>query len=145
MRRTILSCLTALAILAAAVPGLAADDNSRRQLTPDEVAALVKNAKEKGRRVTVRFKNGSRFSGLVDEVRERGFTIVPYNFAARMSLKAQGEAAAIFYEDVASFERESKVKVFFRRVGEGFAIGGVTVALMPVFMVAAVLGKVPDC
>jgi hypothetical protein len=145
MRRTILSCLAALVILTNAAPGLAADDNSRRQLTPDEVAALVKNAKEKGRRVTVRFKNGSRFSGMVDEVRERGFTIVPYNFAARMSLKEQGEAAAIFYEDVASVERESEVKVFFRRVGEGFAIGGLTVAIMPVFLVAAVLGKVPDC
>lgn len=145
MRRTILSCLATLAILTAAAPGLAAGDGSRRQLTPEEVAALVKNAKEKGRRVTVRFKNGSRFGGTVDEVRERGFTIVPYNFAARMSLKAQGEAVAIFYEDVASVERESKVKVFFRRVGEGFAIGGLTVAIMPVFMVAAVLGKLPDC
>ena len=95
--------------------------------------------------MTIRLKNGEHVTGTVDEVRERGFTIVPYNFAARMSLKEQGEAAAIFYEDVASVERESKVKVFFRRVGEGFAIGGLTVVIMPVFMVAAVLGKVPDC
>jgi hypothetical protein len=146
MRRTILSCLAAFAILTAAVPGrAAAGDNSRRQLTPDEVAALVKSAKEKGRRVTVRFKNGSRFSGTVDEVRERGFTVIPYNFAARMSLKSQDAAAAVLYEDVASVEREPKVKRFFRKVGEGFALGGLTVVILPVFMVAAVLGKVPDC
>jgi hypothetical protein len=145
MRRTILSCLAALAILTAAAPGRAAGKDSRRQLTPEEVAAQVKTAKEKGRRVTVRFKNGSRFSGTVDEVRERGFTVIPYNFAARMSLKRQGEAAAIFYEDVASVERESKVKGFFRKVGEGFALGGLTVAILPVYMVAAVLGKAPSC
>jgi hypothetical protein len=145
MRRTILSCLAALVILTAAAPGLAAGDNSRRQLTPDEVASLVKSAKEKGRRVTVRFKNGSRFSGTVDEVRERGFTVIPYNFAARMSLKSQGAAAAILYEDVASVEREPKVKHFFRKMGEGFALGGLTVVILPVYMVAIVLGKAPSC
>ena len=145
MRRTILSYLAVLAILTAAAPRCAASDNSRRQLTPDEVAAQVKSAKEKGRRVTVRFKNGKHISGTVDEVRERGFTIIPYNFAARMSLKSQDAAAAIFYDDVASVEREPKVKRFFRKVGEGFAFGGLCVAIMPVFMVAAVLGKLPDC
>jgi hypothetical protein len=145
MRRTILSCLTALLILTAAAPGLAAVDNSRRQLTPDEVAAQVKSAKEKGRHVTVRFKNGARINGTVDEVRERGFTIVPYNFAARMSLKRENAAAAIFYEDVASVEREPKVKRFFRKVGEGFALGGLAVTILPVYMVAAILGKAPSC
>ena len=145
MRRNILSCLAALAILAAGLPGLAAGDGSRRQLTPEEVAALAKTAMEKGRRVTVRFKNGSRLIGTVDEVRERGFTITPYNFAARMRLKGEDVAAAILYEDVASIERETKSKRFFRKVGEGFALGGVTVAILPVYMVAAVLGKVPGC
>jgi hypothetical protein len=145
MHRTLISFLAALAILTAAAPGLAAGEGSRRQLTPEEVAAQVEVAKEKGRRVTVRFKNGSRIKGTVDEVRERGFTIIPYNFAARMSLKMQDAAAAILYEDVASIERESKAKHFFRKVGEGFALGGVTVVILPVYLVAAVLGKVPDC
>jgi hypothetical protein len=145
MRRTILSCLAALAILTAAVPGLAAGEGSRRQLTPDEVAALVKSVRDKGRQVTIRLKNGARVNGTVDEVRERGFTIIPYNFAARMSLKRENAAAAIFYDDVASVEREPKVKRFFRKVGEGFALGGLTVTILPVFMVAAVLGKLPSC
>lgn len=145
MRRTILSCLAALVILTPAAPGLAAGDGSRRHLTPEEVAAQVKVAQEKGRRVTVRFKNGERLSGTVDEVRERGFTITPYNFAARMRLKGEDAAAAILYEDVASIERETKAKRFFRKVGEGFALGGVSVAILPVYMVAVVLGKVPGC
>ena len=145
MRRTILSCLAALVILTAAAPGLAAGEGSRRQLTPDEVAALVKSARDKGRRVTVRLKNGERVSGTVDEVRERGFTIVPYNFAARLSLKRANAAAAVLYEDVASVEREPKVKRFFRKVGEGFALGGLGVIILPVYMVAAVLGKAPSC
>ena len=145
MRRTILSCLAALSILTAAAPGLAAGDKSRRQLTPEEVLAQVKTAQEKGRRVTVRFKNGSTVSGTVDEVRERGFTFVPYNFAARLSLKRADEAAAILYEDVASVDNEPKVKRFFRKVGEGFALGGVSVVALPILMVAAVLGKAPSC
>lgn len=145
MRRTILFCLAALVILTAAAPGRAAVDNSRRQLTPDEVAAQVKNAKEKGRHVTVRFKNGTRVNGTVDEVRERGFTIIPYNFAARMSLKKENAAAAIFYDDVASVEREPKVKRFFRKMGEGFALGGLAVTILPVYMVAALLGRAPSC
>jgi hypothetical protein len=145
MRRTLISFLAALAILAAASPGLAADKDSRRQLTPEEVAAQVKAAMEKGRRVTVRFKNGSRFSGTVDDVRERGFTVTPYHFAARLSLKREGDAAAILYEDVASVERESKMKHFFRKAGEGVALGGVSVVALPVLLVAAALGKAPGC
>lgn len=146
MRRTLLSFLAALVILAAAAPRCLAGDGSRRQqLTPEEVAALAKTAMEKGRRVTVRFKNGTRLSGTVDEVRERGFTITPYNFAARMRLKGEDAVAAILYEDVASIERETKAKRFFRKVGEGFALGGVTVAILPVYMVGAALGKVPGC
>ncbi|HEV7890724.1 MAG TPA: hypothetical protein VGP08_08795 [Pyrinomonadaceae bacterium] len=145
MRRTLISFLAALAILTAAAPGRAAGDGSRQQLTPEEVAAQVKAAMEKGRHVTVRFKNGTRINGTVDEVRERGFTIVPYDFAARMGLKRNKEAAAIFYEDVASVERESKVKRFFRKTGQGFAIGGLAVVFIPVVTVAAALGKAPGC
>jgi hypothetical protein len=145
MRRTIFSCLAALAILTAAAPGLAAGAGSRRQLTPEEVAAQVRDAQKKGRRVTVRLKDGSRVNGMINEVRERGFTIIPYNFAARMSLKMQDAAAAILYEGVASVERESKAKRFFRKAGEKFALGGLGVVILPVYLVAAVLGKVPDC
>lgn len=145
MRRTLVSFLAALAILAAAVPGRAADKGSRRQFTPEEVVALIKSARDKGWQVTVRLKDGTRVNGHVDEVLERGFTIVPYDFVARMSLKRENAAAAVLYEGVASVERESKTKRFFRKVGEGFAIGGVSVVALPVLMVAAALGKAPGC
>jgi hypothetical protein len=145
MRRALISFLAALAILTAAVPGLAAGDGSRRQLAPEEVAAQVKKAQEKGQRVTVRFRNGTRVNGTVDEVREHDFIIIPYNFASRLSLKEQDTAVEIFYEQVASVERESKAKRFFRKAGEGFAFGGVVVGLMPVVVVGAALGKVPGC
>lgn len=145
MRRTLISFLAALAILSAAVPGLAADKGSRRQFTPEEVAALIKTARDKGWQVTVRLKDGTRVNGHVDEVRERGFTIVPYDFVARTSLKSEHAAASVLYEGVASVERESKTKRFFRKVGEGFAIGGVSVVALPVLLVAAALGKAPGC
>jgi hypothetical protein len=145
MRRTLISLLAALAILAAAVPGRAADKGSRRQLTPEEVVALIKSARDKGWQVTVRLKDGTRVYGRVDEVSERGFTIVPYDFVARMSLKEENDGAEVLYEGVASVERESKVKRFFRKAGEGVVLGGVSVVALPVLLVAAALGKAPGC
>jgi hypothetical protein len=145
MRRTLISFLAALAILTAASHGLAADKGSRRQFTPEEVAALIKNARDRGWRVTVRLKDGTRVNGHVDEVRERDFTIIPYDFVARLSLKQENAAAAVLYEGVASIERESKVKRFFRKAGEGVALGGVSVVALPVLLVTAALGKAPGC
>ena len=145
----IFTCLAALVLLATAAPSgaLARGGQEGGQVTPHDtrVAARVKDAREKNRRVTVTFKDGASVTGRVGELRERGFTFEPDGLSPE--LKRQNAAAVIYYGDVASVRHPSKVRSFFKKVGYGLALGGAYAVVAPINGVAILLGgsSIPGC
>jgi hypothetical protein len=147
MRRSILTCLAALALLAMAAPSgaLARGGQAGGQVTlPDtEVVARLRDARTKNRRVEVKFKNTVTLTGRVGEVRERGFTFEADNRDDADVLK--GMVAAVLYDDVASVHYPSKLKKFFRGVRTGLVGTGAFFVVMPIYGVQALLGDLPSC
>ena len=147
--KSIFTCLAALVLLATAAPSgaLARGGQEGGQVTPHDtrVAARVKDAREKNRRVTVRFRDGASVTGRVGELRERGFTFEPDDLEPE--LRRQNAAAVILYEHVASVRHPSKVRDFFKKVGYGLAVGGAYAVVAPINGVAILLGgsSIPGC
>jgi hypothetical protein len=144
MKKSILVCLAALALLSGAPSGALAkgggDEHGR-----EKVVAHLKKALAENRRVEVNLKNGVHLLGRVGEVREKGFTFEPDNKADADAMKGMGMVAAVLYEDVGSVRYPSKVRKFFKGIGIGFEIAGMAVAFVPVYGVLALLGELPEC
>lgn len=148
MKKSIITCLTVLALLwAAPAPSLARGGQEGERLTPRgaEVLARLRGARAKGRRVTVKFKDGADVTGRVGELRERGFTFEPDGLGPE--LRRQNAAAVILYENVASVRHPSKVKGFFKKVGYGLGLAGAFAVMAPLNGVAILLGgsSIPGC
>ena len=147
--KSLLTWLSALVLLTATAPSGAlargVQEGGQVTLHDVKVAARVKDARTKNRRVTVKFKDGASVTGRVGELRERGFTFEPDGLSAE--LKRQNAAAVIFYGDVASVRHPSKVRDFFKKVGYGLALGGAYAVVMPINGVAILLGgsSIPGC
>jgi hypothetical protein len=144
MKKGILVCLTALALLSA-TPCAALARGGGDKHGSEKVLAGLKKAQLKNRRVEVNLKNGVNLLGRVGELRERGFTFEPDNPADADVLKRMNMVAAILYEEVGSVRYPSKVRKFFKGVGKGFEIAGMAVAFIPVYGVLALLGDLPSC
>ena len=147
--KSIFTCLAALVLLATAAPSVALARGGQEggQVTPHDmrVAARVRDARAKNRRVTVRFKDGASVTGRVGELRERGFTFEPDGLG--LELRRQNAAAVILYGDVDSVRHPSKVRSFFKKVGYGLALGGAYAVVAPINGVAILLGgsSIPGC
>ena len=144
MKKSILACLAALALLSAA-PGAALAKGGGDESVREKVVARLKKAQAENRRVEVHLKYGLSLRGRVGELRERGFTFEPDNKADVAALKELGLVAAVLYDDVDSVRYPSKVRKFFKGVGIGFTIAGMTVAFLPTYAVLAMLGELPSC
>jgi hypothetical protein len=149
MRKSILTCLAALVLLATAAPSgaLARGGQEGGQVTlPDtKVVARLKDARTKNRRVTVKFKDGASVTGRVGELRERGFTFEPDGLGPE--LRRQNAAAVIFYGDVASVQHPSKVRSFFKKAGYGLGMAGAFAVVAPINGVTLLLfgSTIPGC
>ena len=145
MKKRMLSCLAALALLSAATvrPARA---GGRQNIPPaGETAARLQKARAENRRVTIRFKNGASATGRVGEVRERGFTLEPDSADDALVLKGENAVAAVLYEDVAAVQYPSKTRKFFKRVRFGFMAAAALVIVPPIYGVEALLGRLPEC
>lgn len=150
MRKSILVCLTALALLSAAPPAALANGAGDVQ-GREEVLARVKKAQAERRSVRVRFrkefswfKEEFTVTGKVGETRENVFVFVPDDKNSAAAWKATGEDV-VRYEDVVSVRYPSKVKKFFKGVGIGAMGAGAVFVVMPVYGVLALLGELPSC
>jgi hypothetical protein len=145
MKKSIMTCMAALALLsAAAVPSAALGQSARDARRKEEVIRHLKKARSENRRVTIRFKSGADVTGLVGELRERGLTFEPDGLGPE--LRRQNAAAVILYEDVASVQHPSKVRSFFKKVGYGLALGGAFVVVAPLYGLALLIGGgIPSC
>jgi hypothetical protein len=145
MKKAFLSCLTAFALLSAAMPCAARAQEERNVADKDALVARLKDARAKDRRVTIKFKNGASVSGKVGELREKGFTFSPDGVDNEYVLRKQNALAGIFYEDITAVKHPSKVKKFFKNIGFGFLMAGAAVIIIPVIAVDEILGRKPDC
>ena len=150
MRKSILVCLAALALLSAA-PRAALAKGAGDVQGREEVVARVKKAQAERRSVRVRFrkefswfKEEYTVTGKVGEVRENVFIFVPDDKDSAAAWKVTGKDA-VRYEDVVSVRYPSKVKKFFRGVGLGAAGAGAFFVVMPMYGVLALLGELPSC
>jgi hypothetical protein len=142
MKKSILACVTALALLWTVAPSAARAQGDAGENRREEVAARVQDARAKNRRVTIKFKDGASVTGRVGEVRERGFTFEPDGSGPE--LRRQDAAALILYENVASVRHPSKVKSFFKKAGYGLGLAGAFVVVAPLYGAAFLLtGNVP--
>jgi len=144
MKKGILVCLAALALLSAAAVAGRAQENAN-EARRARVLTRLKDARATGRRVTINFKDGARVTGRVGELRERGLTFEPDGLSPE--LRRLNSAAVILYADVASVEHPSKVRSFFKKVGYGLALGGAYAIVEPLNGVAILLGgsSIPGC
>jgi hypothetical protein len=145
MKKGILVCLAALALLSAVAPSSARAQGAAGAAQSEKVLARVREARTQNRRVTIRFKDGASVTGRVGEVRERGLTFEPDGLSPE--LRRQNAAAIILYKDVASVQHPSKVRSFFKKVGYGLAVGGAYAVMAPLNGVAILLGgsSIPGC
>jgi hypothetical protein len=144
MKKSILACLAALALLSAAAPAAFAKGGGDER-GHEKLMSRLKKAQEENRRVEVNLKNGVHLLGRVGEVREKGFTFEPDNKADADAMKGMNMVAAVLYEDVGSVRYPSKVRKFFKGIGIGFEVAGMAVAFLPVYGVLALLGDLPEC
>lgn len=145
MKKSMLSCLAALALLSAATP-LAARAGGRQNATAAaETVARLQKARAENRRVVIRFKNGASVTGRVGEVRDRGFTLEPDSADDALVLKGENAVAAVLYEDVAAVQYPSKMRKFFKGVRFGFMAAAALVIVPPIYGVEALLGRLPEC
>lgn len=144
MLKGILIGLATLALLSV-VPGAALAQGGGAGARNEKLMARLQKARAENRRVEVKFKDGVQVLGRVGEVRERGFTIEPDNEADAYDLRGRGLVAAVFYEEVSTVQYPSKVRKFFKGVGKGFTIAGMSVAFLPTYAVLALLGDLPSC
>ncbi|MFL6256609.1 MAG: hypothetical protein ACJ74T_16510 [Pyrinomonadaceae bacterium] len=156
MKKSIVVCLTALALLSASSPAATLARGAGDAQLREEVVARVNKAHAENRRVQVKFKKEFAWfkeevtlTGRVGEVREKGFTFEPDDKDYVAFLKGKGMVAAVLYDDVASVRYPSKVKKFFKDVGKGVGIGAMGVGaffvVMPIYGVLALLGELPSC
>jgi uncharacterized membrane protein YfcA len=146
MKKSILACLAALALLSAAVmPSAALGQSARDARRKEEVITHLKKARSENRRVLIRFKNGVDVTGRVGELRERGFTFEPDNEEDANDLKGMGVTAAVLYENIQGVEHPSKVRKFFKGVRYGLLGAGGTVIFLPYVAVMALLGREVCC
>ena len=144
MRRSILTCLAALALLAAA-PRAAHAVGLGDETGREKVLARLKKAQAENRRVEIKFKNRVMLVGRVGELREKGFTFEPDSKDDAAVLKGMNMVAAVLYEDVASVQYPSKMRKFFKGVRTGFIGVGAGFILLPTYGVLALLGDLPAC
>jgi len=144
MRKSILVCLAALALLSA-TPAAARAEGGAEVARNAKLMARLQKARAENRRVEVKMKDGVNLLGRVGEVRERGFTFEPDNREDAYALRGRGLVAAVLYEEVDTVQYPSKVRKFFKGVGKGFAIAGMSVAFLPTYGVLALLGDLPSC
>jgi len=147
MRKGILVCLAALALLSATSAAHAQGGREGGRVTPHEakVAARLKEARDKGRRVTINFREGGSVTGRVGELRERGLTFEPDGLSPE--LRRLNRTAVILYEDVDSVQYPSKVRSFFKKVGYGLAVGGAYAVVAPLNGATLLLfgSTIPGC
>lgn len=147
MRKTILSCMAALVLLAAPSAALAQSGREGVRVPPRDakVAARLKDARAKDRRVTIKLRNGASMTGRVGELRERVLTFEQDGLSP--ALRHRATATVIPYEDVDSVQYPSKVRGFFKKVGYGVALGGAYAVVAPLNGVAILLGgsSIPGC
>jgi hypothetical protein len=150
MKKSILVCLAALALMLAA-PAAALARGTGDEQPREEVVARVKKALANKRSVRVTFKKEASWfkqeytvTGKVGEVREDVFLFVPDDKADAAALKATG-MDSVRYEDIASVHYPSKIKKFFKGVGIGAMGAGAFFIVMPVYGIEALLGQLPEC
>jgi hypothetical protein len=138
MKRKLISWLMALAVLSA-TPCLASGKDKQDSIALDKIKARVVKAQTKTSRVTVKLKNGETIKGQVEDVTEQGFTI-----------RGQGATGAAFtmtvdYSSVAAVKGQSAWSRAFKNIGEYSLLGAVGVALLPLYGVLALTGRMPSC
>ena len=144
MRKAILSCLAALALLTAVPTAtLAKDDKDEHRR--EEVLARLKKARAENRRVIIHLKRGYGLTGRGGEIYEKGFTFEPDNKNDAELLKGSDMVAGIFYDDVKGVEHPSKLRKFFKGVGIGLVGTGAFFIIMPVYAIQALRGDLPSC
>lgn len=143
MKKRVLVCVAALALLSAARPAALAQEGGGDAGRGGRVLTHLKEARARDRRVEIEFKSGARIVGKVGELRERGFTFEPDGLSDE--LRRQNAAAVILYEELSSVQYPSKVRRFFKKVGYGLALGGAYAVIAPLDGVALLLGgcKIP--
>ena len=145
MRKSILVCLAALALLAAAAPGASLAQGDPDSARREKVIAHLKKARAENRRVLIRFKSGADVTGRVGELRESGFTFEPDNEQDADDLRGMGMTAAVLYESIRGVEHPSKVRKFFKGVRYGLLGAGGTVIFLPYVVAMALLRREVCC
>lgn len=144
MRKSILVCVAALALLSA-VPRAALARGDGDEPDGEKVLARLQKAQAEKRRVEIKFKNRVSLVGRVGELREKGFTFEPDNKADADALKGMNMVAAVLYEDVASVQYPSKMRKFFKGLRTGVIGAGAFFVVMPIYGVQGLLGNLPSC
>ncbi|MFL6228021.1 MAG: hypothetical protein ACJ741_04485 [Pyrinomonadaceae bacterium] len=152
MKRRLIACLVATAVLSAAAPaGVAAQGEPK----VEEVKARAAKAQAEGKTVVVKlregakvfvggkevpyhFKRGESFDGRIREARDKDFTLVESDGRTEI-------ATVISYDDVLSVEHPPRFKRALKVVGRTSL--GVTLlpVLLPLYGILALTGQLPSC
>lgn len=153
MKQKVISLLIIAALLAAPLTVVAAGRNT---ITVEELKARAAKAQAKRSEVVVKLRAGTKIlvgdkafpfefirsgnlSGRVTEMREKDFTLSSAN-------PRKGEfRAVISYADVLSFKHPSGFEKALKNVGKYTAAGAAAVPLVPLFLIADLLGLIPRC
>ena len=154
MKQKIVPLLIMMALLAAPLTVCAAGQNS---LTVNEVKARAAEAQSKSREVVVKLRPGTKIligdkafpfeflrsaslSGRIGEMRENDFTL------SSTSQRTGEVRAVISYADVSSINHPpSGFEKVLKNIGKYSLLGAGGFAILPLYGVMALLGRLPRC
>lgn len=153
MKRKVNTLLIIVALVTAPLTVGAAGQNA---IIVDEVKARAAEAQTKGKEVVVKVRSGARIllgskafpfdfirstslSGRVTEIREKDFTF------SSTSARTGEVTAVINYADVLSIKHPSGFAKALKSVGKYSLLGAALPAILPLYGVLALMGRLPKC
>ena len=106
----------------------------------DEIQTRAAQAQEKDRRLIVILKNGSSVSGTISKVSPSGFVVHQFN-----EMSGKEADVPVSYSEVASVKGRNPAVKLLKNIGMSALWTAFAVAMVPLYTVAALLGRVPDC
>jgi hypothetical protein len=148
--------ITLLIIMALFTTSLRANAAGQDTVKFDEVKAHAAEFQAKGKEVVVKLRPGTRIlvgpgasafefthvaslSGKVKEMRENDFVF------SGTSSRTGEVIAVISYADVLNIKHPSGFEKAFRKVGKYSLMGVLVPAILPLYTIMALLGRLPDC
>lgn len=138
--RWIVWWLSLLLTVSATSPCFAQSKATNDEMTLDQIRARAADAQAKNSRLIVTLKNGSSVSGTISNVSQIGFVVNQWS-----DWSGKGARVPVEYAGIASVKGRNPVVKLLKNIGQYSLLTAAATVMMPLYMIAALLGCAPSC